>query len=122
MVENGYLQAALSKFETKQINDGAYFALYARCLYGCGRWQEAAAMAERSTQVASTRSTNAERNGLALLYNAKYQSTLFDDTPSRDAAQAAVTAWWAVRDFFDGTSKALFAESEINRIGAFLRQ
>lgn len=121
LVENGQLQAALRKLEAKPINDGAYFALYARCLYGYGRWQEAAAMAKKSTLVASIRSSKAERSGLTLLYNAKYQSTLFDDAPSRDVAQAAVTAWWAVRDFFDGSSKALFAESEINRIGAFLR-
>ncbi len=123
MVEAGRLSQALKRFSTFKSNDGLYFALYARCLYESGEWKRAAAMAEKSTTVASKRISASERKGLAILYNAKYLSVVHDASPSRDAAQAAIAAWWKVREHFDGTAqsaKASFAESEINRLSLTL--
>jgi serine/threonine protein kinase len=123
MVEAGRLSQAIKRFSTVKSNDGLYYALYARCLYESGEWKQAAALAEKSTTVSSKRITASERKGLAILYKAKYLSVLHDNAPSRDAAQAAIAAWWKVREHYDGTpqsAKASFAESEINRLSLTL--
>ncbi|MBN1578401.1 MAG: serine/threonine protein kinase [Chitinispirillaceae bacterium] len=123
LVDGGNLSAAIRRFEAKTINDGAYYSLYARCLYESGEWKKAYEAAEMSTRVPSGRITERSRMGQFLLYKARYLSARYDATPSRDAAQSAIDAWWKVREHFDGTSesaKATFAESEIGRISKIL--
>ncbi|MBN1306875.1 MAG: protein kinase [Chitinispirillaceae bacterium] len=123
LVEKGNLSAALRRFEARTIDDGAYYSLYARCLYESGEWKKAYETAEISTRIPSGRMTERSRMGQFLLYKAKYLSALYDTSPSREAAQAAIDGWWKVREHFDGTSesaKATFAESEIGRISKIL--
>ena len=123
LVERGNLSLALKRFAATSINDGQYYALYARCLYESGEWQRASEMAEKSTQVPSSRISESSRRGLALLYKAKNLSVRHDAQPSREAAQAAIAAWWKVREHYDGTvesAKASFADSEINRLSQTL--
>lgn len=123
LVESGKLDVALRRFEARTIEDGAYYSYYARCLYESGEWRRAYEMAEKSLGVPSKLVTKNDRIGQSLLYRAKYLSVLYDSAPSQQSAQAAITAWWNVRNHFDGTSqsaKASFAESEIGRISTFL--
>ena len=123
LVEGGNLSAALKRFEAKAINDGAYYSLYARCLYESGDWKKAYETAEVSLRIPSKRVTESKRMGQFLLYKAKYLSARYDTAPSRDAAQTAIDAWWKVREHFDGTAesaKATFADSEIGRISKIL--
>ncbi|MBN1757888.1 MAG: serine/threonine protein kinase [Chitinispirillaceae bacterium] len=123
MVETGKLSQALKSFSSFRSNDGLYYALYARCLYESGEWKKASIMAEKATMAPSKRISVKQRKGLALLYKAKYLSVVHDAAPSRDAAQAAINAWWGVHEHFEGTAqsaKASFAESEINRLSLTL--
>jgi len=123
LVENGKLDVALRRFEAKTIEDGAYYSYYARCLYESGEWRRAHEMSEKSLVVPSKLVSKNIRIGQSLLYRAKYLSVLYDSSPSQQSAQAAIEAWWNVRNHFDGTAqsaKASFAESEIGRISAFL--
>lgn len=125
LVERGKLNAALRKFAAKQINDGAYYALYARCYYESGDWRKAYEMARKSVQVPSKRIPPGRRRGQYLLYKAKYYSIRYDATPSQSAAQKAIDSWWEVREHFDGTAesaKASFAESEINRLSTAMNR
>jgi hypothetical protein len=120
LVEKGNLSRAIKQFVLRPVNDGAYYSLYARCLYESGEWEKAFEMSEKSIKVPSKRMPAQYRNGQFLLYKAKYHSFLFDNKKEHAAARAAITAWWDVREFFDGTAKATFAESEINRLSAFV--
>ena len=124
LVESGNLSAALKKCNAKRINDGAYYSLYARCLYESGEWDKAYEMAEVATKVPSKRMSGRHRKGQYLLYKAKAHSVRYDRLQSREAAQTAISSWWEVREHFDGTAqsaKASFAESEINRISTALQ-
>lgn len=118
LVDRGNLNGALKQFEVQVINDGAYYSLYARCLYESGEWEKAYEMAKAAIDVPSERVSTEFRNGQHILYKAKYFSYLFDNDQQQSTARSAITAWWAVREFFDGTAKATFAESEINRLSA----
>lgn len=118
LVDRGNLSGALKQFEVQVINDGAYYSLYARCLYESGEWEKAYEMAKAAIDVPSERVSTEFRNGQHILYKAKYYSYLFDNDQQQSTARSAITAWWAVREFFDGTAKATFAESEINRLSA----
>lgn len=123
LVESGNLNAALKRFKAQRINDGAYYSLYARCLYESGEWEKAFEMAEVATRVPSNRISGTKREGRYLLYKAKAHSVRYDRLQTREAAQKAIASWWEVRDHFDGTSesaKASFAESEINRLSTAL--
>ncbi len=125
LVEEGNLSEALKRFEAKTINDGAYYYLYARCLYERGDWKKAYENAEASLRFPSTKVTQNIRLGQCLLYKAKYLSHEYDEAPSPETAQAAIDAWWKVREHFDGTSenaKAKFAESEISRLSRILER
>jgi serine/threonine protein kinase len=125
LVEGGDLSAALRRLRERKINDGAYYALYARCYYESGNWEKAYELAETATRITSKHMSRSQRKGQFLLYKAKWFSTRFDELPSPDAAEEAISAWWDVREHFDGTeeaAKASFAESEINRISTFLNE
>jgi serine/threonine protein kinase len=118
LVEKGNLTGAIKQFALQTINDGAYYSLYARCFYESGEWEKAFEMADQSTKVPSKRVTPEFRKGQYILYKAKYYSSLFDGDRRPGNARSAITAWWEVREYFDGTAKATFAESEINRLSA----
>jgi hypothetical protein len=125
MVDGGNLDGALKKIEARPMNDGAYYALYARCLYEKGAWKKACEMAEMSTHVPSGRISESSRTGQFLLYKAKSLSAQYDTDPSTETAQAAITVWWKVREHFEGTSegsKAAFADSEIGRLSKILNK
>ncbi len=121
LVEGGNLSAALRRFAAQKIEDGAYYALYARCYYESGEWEKAYETAEISTRVPSRRISPNSRKGQFLLYKAKWFSVRFDRSPTHEGAQEAIAAWWDVRQHFDGTAesaKASFAESEIGRLSS----
>lgn len=122
LVEQGNLGIAIKQFEAQTIADGAYYSLYARCLYESGEWEKAYEMAEIGDKTPSKKITAPQRKGQYLLYKAKYFSNLFDKQQTQSNARSAITAWWEVREFFDGSAKATFAESEINRLSAFIRE
>ncbi|MBN1306483.1 MAG: hypothetical protein JXA18_01100 [Chitinispirillaceae bacterium] len=125
MVERGKLSAALKRFTRRRINDGAYFALYARCLYESGEWERAYEMAEASTRIPSRRSSPRSRKEQLMLYKAKYLSVRYDAAPSREAAQAAIEAWWDFHEYFAGigqSAKTSFAESEITRLSVIFNE
>jgi hypothetical protein len=123
LVDGGNLDAALKECEERSINDGGYYAIYARCLYEKGMWKKACEMAEKSTKVPSVKVSESSRKGQYLLYTAKYLSSQYDAAPGRETASAAIDAWWKVREHFEGTAegaKAAFADSEIGRISKTL--
>jgi hypothetical protein len=125
LVERGNLNTALKRFAEQKINDGSYYALYARCYYESGEWKKAFEMARKSVQVPSTRISMGHRKGQYLLYKAKFHSVQYDASQSRSAAQKAIESWWEVREHFDGTAedaKASFAESEINRLSTAMNR
>ena len=120
LVNQGNLAQALKLFGQQTVNDGAFYSQYARCLYESSEWQKAYEMAERSVLVPSKRVSIEYRKGQQVQYKAKYFSYLFDKEQTNATARSAITAWWDVREYFDGTARATFAESEINRLSAFI--
>lgn len=124
MVDDGNISTALKHLNAGTINDGAYYSLYARCLYESGEWKKACEAAEMSTRVPSGRITLNRRMGQYLLYRARYLSAQYNAVPSREAAREAIDAWWNVREHFDDTAenaKVAFAESEIIIISKIFR-
>jgi len=120
LVEQGNLGVAIKQFEKQTIPDGAYYSMYARCLYESGEWEKAYEMAEIADKTPSRKIAAPARKGQYTLYKAKYFSHLFDNQQTQSNARSAITAWWEVREFFDGSAKATFAESEINRLSAYI--
>lgn len=119
LIESGNLNTALQKFETTKIEDGAYYYLYARCLYESGDWKRAYEVAEISLKIPSYRVSEEIRKGQYLLYKARYLSREFDRSPSDEKAIAAVSAWEDVKRFYRGSNemaKISYATTEISRI------